>query len=662
MMKAQLKKEATRLLSTSIRRLTTMLDGCSIVSFDIFDTLVLRAVRVPEDVFTLVERQLSIEFGAGQCSGFAQMRIVAEEEARLAKEPAEVSLVDIYKRVSLPKHLAERAMDLECDFEVQLAIPNAPMVDFYRSHLERGGRIVLVSDMYLPITIIEEILSKCSIGGYERLFLSCAEGKTKRVGNLFTHVAEQMGVAPGSIAHIGDSLQSDYFNARRAGIKGILVDADASVPDSFLAPLSRYRTVDAGALASLAAGACSSASDDYYRFGFECFGPYLFGFSHWLAAKLNEKGIRRVFFLSRDGLILKHAFEAMGFEGFESHYLEVSRRSLRIPLLHRIGEMDALVDMMPPSRIVSVDAVFDTLGLDAGNYTDLLASLGMARESVLDGRSLKHDERITRLVEELRADFEDNSKMQDAALRSYLAQVHVGGRFAIVDIGWSGGMQRYLESALESMGIENDISGFYTGVVSYATRNMKYRNLDLNGYVFNCLTNGPDADIRRLYVGFLESLFLEQDGTVLGYEVDGGGRAHAVRAPYEYREEEGVAEEATNMKQLQAGALDYVSKAADIKAFRLLDPLPSEAYAGIHAMGVDPSAKGLSMFGDFRFYDDGAVGKLAAPKRLLSYLGNPKLLKNDLLASRWKAGFVKRLLHCAPLPYEGLLSWLARRG
>ncbi len=661
MIKTLLNTIPSRLLSIPVNELAVLTDGSSVISFDIFDTLVLRNVRAPKDVFSLVERQLIVEFGAKECAGFAELRVAAEKEARLAAGLMEVTLAEIYERIPLCGHLAERARAIECDFEIQLATPNTPVVDFYKSCLERGKRIVLISDMYLPQAIIEEILSNCGIDGYETLFLSCVDGKTKRSGDLFSYVAKELGVAPTSIAHVGDSLQSDYFNARRAGFKGILIGHSES-SKHFLELPAKCHTIDAGALAALAVNACPCDSGEYYRFGFECFGPYLFGFSRWLAAGLKKKGIDKIYFLSRDGLILKRAFEAMGFEGFDSRYLEVSRRSLRVPLLHRIKELDALVDMMPPSRIVSVDAIFDTLGLDAAGYSDLLGHLGINRKSVFERRSLKHDEHIVRLIAALRVDFEGNSKKQDDALRMYLAQMQVGGRFAIVDIGWSGGMQRYLESTLKSMGIECEISGFYTGVVAYATRNTKYGKLDMNGYVFDCLADGPDADIRRLYVGFLESLFLEQDGTVLGYEIDGGGCAHAVRAPYEYREGIGIADEARKIAQLQNGALDYVSKTTKIKAFELLNPEPREAYAGIHTMGADPSAVGLAMFGDFRFYDDGAVERLAAPKSLLVYARSPKQLESDFLASRWKVGFAKRLFRCLPLPYESLLMRLAKMG
>lgn len=60
------------------------------------------------------------------------------------------------------------------------------------------------------------------------------------------------------------------------------------------------------------------------------------------------------------------------------------------------------------------------------------------------------------------------------------------GDFAIVDIGWSGGMQRYLVETLSKLGIKSHIKGYYIGVADYYKRNIAViPSLDLNGWLIS---------------------------------------------------------------------------------------------------------------------------------------------------------------------------------
>ena len=44
---------------------------------------------------------------------------------------------------------------------------------------------------------------------------------------------------------------------------------------------------------------------------------------------MTKAGIKKVYFFSRDGLIMKKAFDLL-FQDVDTYYLEVSRRSLRV--------------------------------------------------------------------------------------------------------------------------------------------------------------------------------------------------------------------------------------------------------------------------------------------------------------------------------------------
>ena len=63
-------------------------------------------------------------------------------------------------------------------------------------------------------------------------------------------------------------------------------------------------------------------------------------------------------------------------------------------------------------------------------------------------------------------------------------------------------------------------------------------------------------------------------------------------------------------------------------------------------------------FGDM-YFCDGEMLRLAAPGKIRSYCHNPKSVVRDFYSSRWKIGFMKRLLKI-PLPYERIYEGLKK--
>ncbi len=64
--------------SVSIHELCRLIDGCDVLSLDVFDTAILRRVAEPIDVFALVERHYRHERrGAVSPFDFARERVAA---------------------------------------------------------------------------------------------------------------------------------------------------------------------------------------------------------------------------------------------------------------------------------------------------------------------------------------------------------------------------------------------------------------------------------------------------------------------------------------------------------------------------------------------------------------------------------------------------------
>lgn len=341
----------------------------------------------------------------------------------------------------------------------------------------------------------------------------------------------------------------------------------------------------------------------------------------------------------------------------KTYYLEVSRRSLRVPILWKDYSLENLLTMLSPSMLIPIASVFDAVGLDVVDYLSLLEKYGFDRNSVIYRKDFLNNKQLKDLYSELSDDIKDVSLAEYANLKEYLKVREIEGKFAIVDIGWSGGMQRFLQTTLNEMGIKAEIYGYYTGIAKYYKRNVSDGfALNMHGYLFDFMHNPSDKDCRNCFVGLYEMLFLEDKGSVEKYVRNDYGQIEALRYSYEYMVNGESLPEVEYIKSTQKGALDYVKEHLtdsidSIDKLRLCGNLLSE--------GQNPSFKSIKLFADFRFFDEGEYYKLASPRSLWFYLLHPSDFKIDFLKSRWKTAFLKRLL-VVPLPYYNIYKLLKK--
>lgn len=251
-----------------------------------------------------------------------------------------------------------------------------------------------------------------------------------------------------------------------------------------------------------------------------------------------------------------------------------------------------------------------------------------------DSKKIKNISLLKKFYEEvLINDVVKNSKEEYENLVKYLKQEKVFGKFAIVDIGWSGSMQRYLCSTLNELNIENNIYGFYIGVADYYINNYKINNtLKMYGYLFDFKNSRKSIDYRKPFVGLFETLFLEQDGSVEKY-VSINNKIISKRMKYEYKKDNNYTKEFLNLKKIQKGALDFIK--SNYLTLNTVEIPPFVLFYDIYILGINPSLKDVKIFGDFQFEDNGKISYLAKRNRNVKF-------KEDFLSSRWKIGFLKR--------------------
>ena len=102
----------------------------------------------------------------------------------------------------------------------------------------------------------------------------------------------------------------------------------------------------------------------------------LVGFSKWLKTEFDRRKITKIFFLSRDGLIMKRAFETIFGKQKNVGYMYGSRRAYIVPTLWMCATMEEMVSSMFFPRIGSVSVFIKKMGLKGDKYLELAKKYG----------------------------------------------------------------------------------------------------------------------------------------------------------------------------------------------------------------------------------------------------------------------------------------------
>lgn len=185
-----------------------------VISFDIFDTLILRPFPQPSDLFEIVGGRLGIP-------NFRQIRINAERDARAEAIALngndEVTIYDIYKQVSGRTGVdGNKGAETELEAEKEYCFADPYMKQVYEILLDQGKEIVITSDMYIPHDRMEELLAVCGYAGYKKLYVSCDYQCSKHMGGLYKILISKH--SGGKMIHVGDNFLSDIESAKKSGI------------------------------------------------------------------------------------------------------------------------------------------------------------------------------------------------------------------------------------------------------------------------------------------------------------------------------------------------------------------------------------------------------------------------------------------------------------
>ena len=192
------------------------IDAHEVISFDVFDTLIMRDVIEPSDIFRIIANKCDIP-------DFLSVRVDSEKRCRLNDE--EPTLDDIYDYIEEERLLGsvsiENLQRLEYSAEIEHILPRRRVIEALEYALKNNKTVFLTSDMYLSKEKILTLLSKCGIDGKYELLVSCEYRCSKFTGNLYDVLIEKAGST--NILHIGDDGIVDRIMAEERGVDSYII-------------------------------------------------------------------------------------------------------------------------------------------------------------------------------------------------------------------------------------------------------------------------------------------------------------------------------------------------------------------------------------------------------------------------------------------------------
>lgn len=596
----------------------------SVISFDIFDTLIERLVDRPEDVFRLLQDQYESHFE--NRLPVAALRIAAERKAHQKSDSPEVTLSEIYNCLDVSDAERSWLQDKETADEMALCFPKESMLACFDAALKSGKRVILISDMYLPRKVIEAILQKCGISGYATLYLSSEEKKVKRDGFLFLEVLKREEIQPSDLLHIGDNARGDFLVPRKLGISATLLKTDSPCTEksSSYAVLKRF-----------IARKADSYPGPFVRLGYAVLGPMLYGFSKWLKSEVIRQKADRVLFLMREGALLKEAYEAVGGKDEKATLLYVSRQSTSLPLLGKDASLKQLLARLAARRVCyTVQDFCDACCLSTEERKEILSEENPQNNI----RSWSSDEGA-RFYEKVRPILKKTAERNKNNLLLYLEHVGLGPRNLTVDVGYCGTIQSNLEQVLPD-------SAFFGAYLGYYLDKGKVAPGKATGFYFSH-EEEPFVSDMALTSGVFELLFLDTHGTTLDYDSEG----NPILA-----EQDNDANQTERIRQAQSAAMEFVRTFSLMDLTLNLRIAPEEWISFYSNFARRPTMRLVRALTGFEFRDSRVVPLLPNKSRC-HYLLHPKELLTDFVESGCKVYFLKRLF-VVPLPYHRFLVWL----
>lgn len=462
-----------------------------VVSFDLFDTLIMRKFMEYTDVFAAVDVKLQ-EQGI-IIKDFAKVRLAAEKElSRMGAPTLEEIYEEILKQSQGCPFSAEQLAELEWQTDTMSFVAREEMCVLFRQAVAAGKQVVVTTDSYYCEKRIKEILNRFGLSGAQKVFISCECGSSKTL-ELFEKVRQFAGTR--KVLHVGDDEMADVESALRAGFetsriysaKALFEELGTFGADGEIISLSDKIKVGLWIARLFANPFCFEDEGNQvsvkgaFDIGYLFCASVILDFVFWMRRRLREEGISQILFCARDGYLVEQIYKKIEKKAKSVYFLTSRKAAVR----------------------AGVDGEEDLAYVDSMNYFGTMAESTKARFGI-ELETTDREWRKRKIVE--------NSSVQKANYRAYVQTLKLDdGLTAVFDFVAKGTVQMYLRKLLKQ-----PLKGFY--FLQLEPEFMMEKHLDIESFYKEC---EKDASAIFDYYYILETILTSPDPSVEEFDTHG---------------------------------------------------------------------------------------------------------------------------------------------
>ena len=500
-----------------------------IETFDIFDTCLSRKHSFPEDLFLELAEKLILDqpipLSCFTPNYITFVRLYAQKIAYSSSSIKDPSLLDIYYEIKkiIPNLNIDKAIKIEKELESNTIVPCLETLELVKKAREKYGKVIFISDMYLPKDFLIAQLEKYGFwNDYDKIYISNEIKLNKTSGKLYERVAYYEKYDLKNILHHGDNLSSDIRKALKIGLNTkhirycFLNKRELNLHKTLSTISPKYASRISGSGRATRISKDNSKKNLIDDFIVYFIGPTLWIYAEWILQKCIKDKKKFIYLSSRDCLglfwILQKIIKSKGLE-INLVYFQVSRSSLTRASIYKNGK----INLKYLKRYFFGKKVKDLFSFLNVNKSEYIKNCQYFKQNQINCESILGHDYIWKMIEEglntypFLSRIIQDLKLEKNAANEYFKNIglHKNKNLFVVDLVVNLNCSEILIELLSDIRIADEIKFLFLGI----GHKPAFKNLKIN---FEALFYPLDPSFRlNKYIKrtLLRELLLSCDGS-----------------------------------------------------------------------------------------------------------------------------------------------------